>query len=171
MTFNRKACDRKPDGQEYTILDCPSVIVEGSYFVAKGITFENSAPKPVDFDYNSQAPAIRVSGDNCAFYSCSFLGWQDTLYADQGKQYYKDCRVEGNVDFILGYACAVFENCTIYSRGMTFTMANLHSFPFTTHMVLVNQVQSKRDSFSRGVHTQLPFRWLMVVVYFLWLYV
>lgn len=118
LTYNRKACDKKPDGSEYTILDCPTVIVDASNFIAKGITFENSAPKPDDFDYNSQAPAIRVSGDNCAFYDCAFLGWQDTLYADQGKHLYKDCRVEGNVDFILGYASAVFDNCTIHSRGM-----------------------------------------------------
>lgn len=120
LTFNRKASDKKADGSAYSILDCPSVIVGASNFVAKGITFENSAPKPDDFDYNSQAPAIRVSGDNCAFYDCVFLGWQDTLYADQGKHYYKDSRIEGNVDFILGYASAVFDNCTIYSRGTTY---------------------------------------------------
>ncbi|KAG0625490.1 hypothetical protein M758_2G059600 [Ceratodon purpureus] len=123
LTYNRKACDKKLDGSEYTILDCPTVIVDASNFLAKGITFENSSPKPDDFDYNSQAPAIRVSGDNCAFYDCVFLGWQDTLYADQGKHYYKDCRIEGNVDFILGYASAVFENCTIHSRGEGFITA------------------------------------------------
>lgn len=94
ITHNRKACDKKQDGSEYTILECPTVIVDASNFVAKGITFENTAPKPDDFDYNSQAPAIRVSGDNCAFYECAFLGWQDTLYADQGKHYYKDSRIE-----------------------------------------------------------------------------
>lgn len=123
ITYNRKACDKKQDGSEYTILECPTVIVDASNFVAKGITFENTAPKPDDFDYNSQAPAIRVSGDNCAFYECAFLGWQDTLYADQGKHYYKDSRIEGNVDFILGYASAVFENCTIFSRGEGFITA------------------------------------------------
>lgn len=126
LTYNRKACDKKADGSEYTILDCPTVIVDASNFIAKGITFENSSPKPDDFDYNSQAPAIRVSGDNCAFYDCAFLGWQDTLYADQGKHYYKDSRIEGNVDFILGYASAVFDNCTIYSRGMI-TLNQLNS--------------------------------------------
>ena len=48
LTYNRKACDKKPDGLEYTILDCPTVIVEASNFLAQGITFENSAPKPDD---------------------------------------------------------------------------------------------------------------------------
>ena len=127
LTYNRKACDRKPNGSPYTILDCPTVIVQGSHFVAKDITFENSSPKPSDFDYESQAPAIRVSGDKCAFYGCTFLGWQDTLYADQGRHYYKDCRVEGNVDFVLGYAQAVFESCTMHSRGMC-------AFPFTSQV-------------------------------------
>jgi pectinesterase len=123
LTFNRKACDKRPDGTKFTILDCPSVIVEASYFTAKDITFENSSPKPADLDYDSQAPAIRISGDNCAFYNCNFLGWQDTLYADQGKHYYVGCHIEGNVDFILGYARAVFESCTIYSRGEGFITA------------------------------------------------
>ncbi|MEO7313161.1 MAG: pectinesterase family protein [Chitinophagaceae bacterium] len=32
-------------------------------------------------------------------------------------QYYKDCYIEGTVDFIFGAATALFENCTLRSKG------------------------------------------------------
>ncbi|BBN05785.1 pectinesterase [Marchantia polymorpha subsp. ruderalis] len=117
------SCQRSAKDTPMGILDSPCVIIEASFFVAKNIAFENTSPKPAELDYNAQAPAIRVSGDNSSFYGCSFLGWQDTLFADQGRQYYKDCRVEGSVDYILGYARAVFDNCTIYSRSGGFITA------------------------------------------------
>ncbi|KAJ7537614.1 hypothetical protein O6H91_11G013900 [Diphasiastrum complanatum] len=123
IVYNRKASEVGPNGTEYGILNCASVIIGGSHFTAKGITFMNESPKPDDMDFESQAPAIRISGDKCAFYSCTFLGWQDTLFADQGRHYYKNCRIEGSVDFILGYAKAVFDNCTIHSRDQGFISA------------------------------------------------
>ncbi|CAA7395019.1 unnamed protein product [Spirodela intermedia] len=83
---------------------CGSTIVEGEDFIAENITFENSAPQG-----SGQAVAVRVTADRCAFYNCRFLGWQvrlssslDTLYLHHGKQYLKDCYIEGSVDFIFG---------------------------------------------------------------------
>ena len=51
------------------------------------------------------------------FKNCRFLGWQDTLYAKNGRQYFENCYIEGSVDFIFGQAAAVFENCTIHSKS------------------------------------------------------
>src|SRR5690606_24387862 len=33
------------------------------------------------------------------------------------RQYYKNCYIEGTVDFIFGWATAVFENCQIHAKG------------------------------------------------------
>jgi pectin methylesterase-like acyl-CoA thioesterase len=44
-----------------------------------------------------------------------FLGNQDTLYANGGTQYFSNCYIEGDVDFIFGEARAVFDNCDIVS--------------------------------------------------------
>ncbi|XP_031108465.1 pectinesterase 2-like [Ipomoea triloba] len=85
--------------------------VEADGFIARGITFRNTA----GLDGN-QAAALRVSGDKAAFYSCSFEGYQDTLYVHSGRQFYKKCDVYGTVDFIFGNAMAVFQDCHIYVR-------------------------------------------------------
>ena len=50
------------------------------------------------------------------FRNCNFLGNQDTLYANTGRQYYFECYIEGHVDFIFGAAQAYFEKCEIFSK-------------------------------------------------------
>jgi pectinesterase len=39
----------------------------------------------------------------------------DTLYTHSGTQYFRDCFIQGTVDYIFGGATAVFENCTTYT--------------------------------------------------------
>lgn len=56
-----------------------------------------------------QAVAFRISADTAAFVGCRFLGAQDTLYDHLGRHYYKDCYVEGSVDFIFGNGLSLFE--------------------------------------------------------------
>lgn len=62
-----------------------------------------------------QAVALRVSADNAAFVGCNFLGAQDTLYDHLGRHYYRDCYIEGSVDFIFGNALSLYEVCTASS--------------------------------------------------------
>ncbi|XVF14314.1 hypothetical protein REPUB_Repub09cG0048500 [Reevesia pubescens] len=97
---------------------CGSVIVEGEDFIAENVTFENSSPEG-----SHQAVAIRVTADRCAFYNCRFLGWQDTLYLHHGRQYLKDCYIEGNVDFIFGNSTALLEHCHIHCKSAGFITA------------------------------------------------
>lgn len=97
---------------------CGSIIVEGEEFIAENITFENSAPQG-----SGQAVAIRVTADRCAFYNCRFLGWQDTLYLHYGKQYLRDCYIEGSVDFIFGNSTALLEHCHIHCKSAGYVTA------------------------------------------------
>ena len=85
--------------------------IGGHDFYAENITFENS------FGTGSQAVAVLVEADRAVFKNCRFLGWQDTLYAKNGRQYYAHCYIEGTVDFIFGQSAAVFDNCEIHSKG------------------------------------------------------
>lgn len=85
--------------------------IGGHDFYAENVTFENS------FGTGSQAVAVLVEADRAVFRKCRFLGWQDTLYAKNGRQYYKDCYIEGHVDYIFGQAAAVFETSEIHSKG------------------------------------------------------
>lgn len=76
----------------------------------ENITFANSTPVG-----GSQAVALLVTGNQVQFKNCRFTSFQDTLYVRKAKQYFRDCYVEGTVDFIFGDATAVFDNCTVKS--------------------------------------------------------
>ncbi len=96
--------------------------VGGHDFRAENITFENAyAYKPGQT--GSQAVAVLAEADRIVFSKCRFIGWQDTLYAKNGRQYYVDSYIEGHVDFIFGQAAAVFENCEIRSKGSGYIAA------------------------------------------------
>ena len=94
-----------------------SFYVGGHDFYAENITFENS------FGKGSQAVAILTDADRLIFKNSRFIGWQDTLYAKNGRQYFENCYIEGAVDFIFGQAAAVFENCEIHSKADGFIAA------------------------------------------------
>ncbi|XP_019191746.1 PREDICTED: pectinesterase 2-like [Ipomoea nil] len=98
-------------GNNLTTFQTATVTVDADGFIARGITFRNTAGAKAE-----QAVALRVSGDRAAFYSCSFEGYQDTLYVHHGRQFYKKCDIYGSLDFIFGNAMAVFQNCNIYVR-------------------------------------------------------
>lgn len=88
---------------------------------AENLTFANSTPLG-----GSQAVALLVTGNQVQFRNCRFVSFQDTLYVRKAKQYFRDCYVEGTVDFIFGDATAVFEDCTAHnvSGGTAVTAPN-----------------------------------------------
>ncbi len=104
LNANLKGLDGKPIGTFRT----PSTQIDADDFIAENITFENSAG-PV-----GQALAIRIDGDRATFRNCRFLGWQDTILINRGRQYFVDCYITGHVDFIFGAATAFFERCHIH---------------------------------------------------------
>lgn len=59
------------------------------------------------------APALaaRIYGDKSAFYDCKFVGYQDTLWDVEGRHYFKNCVIEGAVDFIFGNGQSYYEVC------------------------------------------------------------
>ncbi|KAI4323844.1 hypothetical protein L6164_023419 [Bauhinia variegata] len=94
-----------------TTFDSATVSVTGDGFIARGITFRNTAGPQ-----NHQAVALRSGADLSVFYRCGFEGYQDTLYVHSQRQFYKECYIYGTVDFIFGNAASVFQNCMIYAR-------------------------------------------------------
>ncbi|CAH2068644.1 unnamed protein product [Thlaspi arvense] len=71
--------------------------VLGDGFIASDLTIQNTAGPNAH-----QAVAFRSDSDLSIIVNCEFLSNQDTLYAHGLRQFYKSCRIEGNVDFIFG---------------------------------------------------------------------
>ena len=84
-----------------------SVFISANDFSAANLTIENS------FGSGSQAVALRTTGQRQQFSHCRFVGYQDTLYTHQGLQYFRDCYVQGNTDYVFGGATAILQNCEV----------------------------------------------------------
>lgn len=95
----------------FNTLRTATVGISADRFMARDITFRNTAG-PQGY----QAVALRGSADYLVFYRCSFEGYQDTLYALSSRQFYRDCIIEGTVDFIFGNAIASFQSCRLRAR-------------------------------------------------------
>jgi pectinesterase len=100
-----------------------TVELNGTGFEADNLTFENTAGN------TGQAVAVANRSDRSVFKHCRFLGHQDTLFADYGRQYYVDSYIEGGVDYIFGNASAVFERDELHSNGPGFITAQSRTSP------------------------------------------
>ncbi len=114
-------------GQNGGTLHSATVNVTADNFFAENITIENDFNKThPQLPAGSQALAILVTGDRAVFHNVRLVGNQDTVYLGTQcgpdgqncgvtRQYFSDCYVAGNVDFIFGDSKAIFENCEIHS--------------------------------------------------------
>lgn len=111
-----------------------TVLVDADDVRLENLTIENDAG---DGREVGQAIALYADGDRLVVDACCIKGHQDTLflgplppheakpggfigpkqYAPRrvGRQYFRRCRIEGDVDFIFGGARAYFEGCEIRS--------------------------------------------------------
>ncbi|KAJ7644742.1 putative pectin methylesterase [Roridomyces roridus] len=70
------------------------------------------------YGVGSQALALAAYGTSQGYYGVGFYGYQDTLLAETGDQFYGNCYIEGAVDFIWGqHAFAFFQNAVIASKA------------------------------------------------------
>ncbi|MFT3919271.1 pectinesterase family protein [Cloacibacterium sp.] len=92
--------------------------IEANDTVLKNLTIEN-----VSGDIG-QAIALSITATRVSVINCKILGNQDTLYlSGEGKQFLKNCYIEGTTDFIFGNATSYFENCKIHSKKDSYITA------------------------------------------------
>jgi pectinesterase len=141
LVYDNANGTQKPDGS-------------GTYGTAGSATFTSAAPGltvrglTIANDWlradhpeitGTQAVAAYVTGDRSHFSHVRLLAHQDTLFADTtaltafDRQYYRDCSIEGDVDFVFGRATAVFERCHFHTldRDVTFKPEGMVFAPST----------------------------------------
>ena len=105
-----------------------TVEIRADHFTAENLTFSNDFNRTHEqVSVGSQALAVLVVADRAVFRNMRLLGNQDTVYAASkgcstatqtcipARQYFADCYIEGNVDFIFGDGNSLFENCEIHN--------------------------------------------------------
>lgn len=104
----------------------------------ENITFENSYSQSGKHNH-SQAVAYKGLGDRIIYTNCRFLGFQDTLYLDEGRHLLNHCYIEGTVDFIFGGAVALFDKCIIKSIDRSGHPKGYITANRTNHNILKNK--------------------------------
>jgi pectinesterase len=160
LTYDDYAQKKNIFGEEKGTSGSSSFYIYGEGFSAENITFENSSG-PV-----GQAVAVWAGGDKLIFTNCRFLGFQDTLYTYGGnnRQYYKNCYIEGTVDFIFGASTAWFESCTIFCKKAGYITA-ASTADTTKFGYVFNKCKIKGDAPANSFYLGRPWRPYAKVAY------
>jgi polygalacturonase len=162
-------------------LHSATVNVTADNFVAENITFQNdfNATHP-QLPAGSQALALLVTGDRAVFHNVRLLGNQDTVYAgsrncapdgqdcNPARQYFSDCYIAGNVDFLFGDGKAVFDHCEIHSTahaGGFITAQSKHYPEEDSGFVLTRCKLTADPDVTKPVYLGRPWRPYATVVY------
>lgn len=136
ISWSDAGYDKAPDDESYKLGTFRSytMFVSGMEAIIEDMTIENTAG---DGRVRGQAIALYADAKNITCKRVHLKGHQDTLFMSplpleereiggfngprkdsprlMTNQYYEDCIIEGDVDFIFGGANATFYNCTIVS--------------------------------------------------------
>lgn len=135
LVYGDYAFDIMEDGSKRGTFRTASFRIHTHDVCVKNLTFRNDSGSGCVV---GQALALYVDGDRNSFYNCRLIGSQDTLFTAplpykeanpggftgpgqdkpriMGRQYYENCYIQGDVDFIFGGAVAYYNKCTIFSK-------------------------------------------------------
>ena len=140
ISYDDYALDLMEDGSKRGTFRTYTLFIDTHDVTLQHFTIENASG---DSATHGQAIALYADGDRLMIDSCRLLGHQDTLFTGplpekerqpggfigpkqfapriNGRQYYKNCYICGDIDFIFGSATAYFEHCTLESLLRTKT--------------------------------------------------
>ena len=132
IEYGDGAFDEMEDGSKRGTFRSYTAFFSGQKCTVKNLTIKNTAGPGEE---KGQAIAVYADAKECFFENVRMLGHQDTLFCAplpfterqkngfygpraftpriKTKQYYKNCEIHGDVDFIFGGADAVFDDCHI----------------------------------------------------------
>ena len=151
ITHSGYAKELDENGEEKTTFLSYTMLVTGNNVEVENLTVRNDAG---DGRVVGQAVAVYAAGDRGMWRNCRMIAHQDTLYCGptmprvqkdavphwipggvpkvgecppfQPRQYFEDCYIQGDVDFIFGPYRCWFERCELFmnERGGWYTAAN-----------------------------------------------
>ncbi|KAL3830684.1 hypothetical protein ACJIZ3_019486 [Penstemon smallii] len=92
----------------FSILASATFAVHGKGFIARDMAFQNTAG-PSKY----QAVALLATADLSIFHRCRIDAYQDTLFTQSNRQFYRECKIYGTIDFIFGDSSVVIQMSTI----------------------------------------------------------
>lgn len=111
------------------------------------------------FGEGAQALALSAQNTNQGFYGCKFTGYQDTIYANEGRQIYAKSYVNGAVDFIFGIrALAWFHQLDIVTIGNGYVTANGRDAEENKSIYVFNEVNVSGTSGANSTVLGRPWR-------------
>lgn len=111
LTWSDNAHTLGEDGKPLGTFRSGTLNIFAESFTAENVTIRNASGPGT-----GQAVAAFVDAGQAVFRRVRLLGDQDTLYTGKGKQYYNECYIEGDVDYIFGAATAVFDRCRLHNK-------------------------------------------------------
>ncbi|TQE19382.1 pectinesterase family protein [Streptomyces ipomoeae] len=140
IVFDRANGTPRPEGGTYGTAGSATFTSAAPGLTVRDLTIANDWLRADHPDITgTQAVAAYITGDRSHFERVRLLAHQDTLFADTtaltafDRQYYRDCYIEGDVDFVFGRATAVFEGCRFHTlqRDVAFTPKGMVFAPST----------------------------------------
>jgi pectinesterase len=117
-------CNANLTGTTYGTSGSATFAAYSKEFHAKNLTFSNDTDESaVALGTALQAVALMTQGDKLIFENVRMLGNQDTLYVKSPgvntvyRAYFKNCYVEGDVDFVFGRGTFVLDSCELKQLG------------------------------------------------------
>lgn len=169
LSWNGSAKDLYDNGTEKGTFLSSTLMITGNNVTVENLTVRNDAG---DGREVGQAVAVYAAGDRGIWRNCTLTAHQDTLFcgpirlpnvkedigertgrAEQSlrvedgpltrsRQYFENCTIRGDVDFIFGPYRCWFEKCMLFmnERGGYYTAANTHQdqpFGFVFHRCIL----------------------------------
>jgi pectinesterase len=113
-------CNANLTGVTYGTSGSATFAAYSKEFHAKNVTFSNDTDESaVAAGTALQAVALMTQGDKLIFENVRVLGNQDTLYVKSPgvntvfRAYFKNCYIEGDVDFVFGRGTFVLDGCEL----------------------------------------------------------
>ncbi len=183
ITYDDYAYKVHSDGREYSTFRTATVYVGANDINIENLTIENGAG---DGESVGQAVSLYLDGDRIAVKDCLITAHQDTIFCaplpkkpriagsfigpSSGKpyyfyqQYFQNCHIIGDIDFVFGSAGVIFNKCTFESRdrkksinGYVFAPSTYEGEPYG--MVVMDSTFVGEDGIAKGsVYLGRPWR-------------